>query len=451
VAILRVKTWSAGEVLTASDLNAEFNNILNNPVALWSPAGAAVDFDGQTLTLDAAAATTVASSSSLSWNFTSGAKAGTPATTGSVANWSAQTFTDSATSGSGTAASFVAHGIQRPTLAATNASVTTTNAATFYIANAPAAGTNETLTNSYALWIDDGRVRLDPSATVVSAAGATLDAVNVTAQTATITGSTNITTATGVNFVSIGTPTLSAGAALTVTNAASLYIAAAPAGAGAGPATITNAYAIWVDAGNVRFDGDARVDGDINWLSGTAFAATLAHNNAAARTYTFQDHDMTVGDAITSGTQVATTSGTAHTFTGIPSWVKRVTFQVIGVSTGGSNSLIIQIGPSGGLENSGYSGTISAIGGGDTTGNIASAFHVSNGSSAGATYHGHGVLTLENAATNTWTFMGMFGRSDSGQIHVCGGTKSLAGALERIGISAAGDTFDAGAVNILYE
>jgi len=254
VALSRIKTWVA-EVLTYSDLNSEFNNILNNPISLISPLTGSLDIDGQTLTLDAAAVTTAVSSAAVSWNFTSGAKSGTPATTGSIANYSAQTFTDSATAGSGTATAYVAYAIQRPTLAATNASVTTTNAATLYVPNAPAAGTNETITNSYALWIDDGRVRIDPSATVVSAASATLDAINITAQTATITGSTSITTAGGVNFVSIGTPTYSAASALTITNAATLYINAAPTGAGAGPATITNAYSIWAAAGIARFDG----------------------------------------------------------------------------------------------------------------------------------------------------------------------------------------------------
>lgn len=151
----------AAEVLSASDLNAEFNNILNNPVALWSPAAAAVDLDGQIITLDAAAATQVVSSAAISWNFTSGAKTGTPATTGSVANWSASTFTDNATAASGTAAAWVGTALQRPTLAATNALVTTTDAATHYIANAPLAGTNETITNAWALWVDAGNVRFD--------------------------------------------------------------------------------------------------------------------------------------------------------------------------------------------------------------------------------------------------------------------------------------------------
>lgn len=39
MAISRVKVWIAGEVLTASDLNAEFNNILNNAASMISPLG----------------------------------------------------------------------------------------------------------------------------------------------------------------------------------------------------------------------------------------------------------------------------------------------------------------------------------------------------------------------------------------------------------------------------
>lgn len=113
MALSRVKNWIAGEVLTASDLNTEFSSILNNPVTLISPLTAAVDFDGFTLTLDAAAVTTVVSSASVSWNFTSGEKTGTPATTGSVLNFSAQTFTDNATAGSGTAAAWVGAAIAR--------------------------------------------------------------------------------------------------------------------------------------------------------------------------------------------------------------------------------------------------------------------------------------------------------------------------------------------------
>src|SRR3990167_2817077 len=52
MSLSRVKVWIAGETLAASELNAEFNNILNNPVSLISPLTATLDLDGQRLTLD---------------------------------------------------------------------------------------------------------------------------------------------------------------------------------------------------------------------------------------------------------------------------------------------------------------------------------------------------------------------------------------------------------------
>lgn len=73
----------------------------------------------------------------------------------------AATYTDSSTAGSGTATNAVFNSFGQPTLAASNSTVTTTNAATLYIANAPVAGTNMTITNPYALWIDAGSSRFD--------------------------------------------------------------------------------------------------------------------------------------------------------------------------------------------------------------------------------------------------------------------------------------------------
>lgn len=49
MSLARLKTWVLGEVLSASDLNAEFNNILDNAASLISPALANLDLDGFTL------------------------------------------------------------------------------------------------------------------------------------------------------------------------------------------------------------------------------------------------------------------------------------------------------------------------------------------------------------------------------------------------------------------
>lgn len=49
MAISRVTTWIAGQVLTASALNGEFNNIIDNALSLISPLTADLDFNGNDL------------------------------------------------------------------------------------------------------------------------------------------------------------------------------------------------------------------------------------------------------------------------------------------------------------------------------------------------------------------------------------------------------------------
>lgn len=109
-----------------------------------------------------------------------------------------------------------------------------------------ALGTSQTFT---------GVQTFNGTASVASAASATLNAIRTSGSTI-ITGSTNITTSTGFNKVSLLAPLYSAASALTITNAATFYIGGAPNGTGAGPATITNAYALWVDSGTTRLDGN---------------------------------------------------------------------------------------------------------------------------------------------------------------------------------------------------
>ena len=61
-------------------------------------------------------------------------------------------------------------------------------------------------------------------------------------------------------------------------------------------------------------------------------------------------------------TEKVTTSGAAVTFTGIPSWAKKITLSFLGVSTNtNSTTILIQIGDSGGLETSGYNTHISYL------------------------------------------------------------------------------------------
>jgi len=81
-------------------------------------------------------------------------------TAGVLSQENGTTVTDSSTAASGTATSEVFHSFATPTLAATNTSVTTTDAANVYIAGGVTAGTNQTITNNYGLW-NGGNTRID--------------------------------------------------------------------------------------------------------------------------------------------------------------------------------------------------------------------------------------------------------------------------------------------------
>lgn len=78
--------------------------------------------------------------------------------TGVALNLAAATYTDTTSAGT-VAGPNAASWLGQPTLAASN-SVTYTDAATLYIANAPAAGTNVTLSNAYSLLVANGIVRI---------------------------------------------------------------------------------------------------------------------------------------------------------------------------------------------------------------------------------------------------------------------------------------------------
>jgi hypothetical protein len=61
------------------------------------------------------------------------------------------------------------------------------------------------------------------------------------------------------------------------------------------------------------------------------------------------------------GTGQNSTSGTAITFSGIPAGVMKVQAHLMAVSISGTSNLILQLGDSGGLENSGYVGACTTI------------------------------------------------------------------------------------------
>jgi len=158
------------------------------------------------------------------------------------------------------------------------------------------------------------------------------------------------------------------------------------------------------------------------------------------------------GSQLVSGTSVASTSGTSIDFTSIPSWVKRVTILLNGVSQNivGGQVLLVQIG-SGSVDTTGYASGVGYTGAG-TGGTTSTAGFVAANSFAG-TNIANGAITLFTLGSNIWVASVCLGFSDSAFGYVGGGTKTLSGALDRVRITTAGGTatFDAGSINILYE
>jgi len=156
-------------------------------------------------------------------------------------------------------------------------------------------------------------------------------------------------------------------------------------------------------------------------------------------------------DGIQRGTTVASTSGTSIDFTGIPSWVKRITVMFNGVSTNGTSLIQVQLGDSGGVETTGYSGYYAYIAGSTVSGASSTTGFQFNSNSAGNNLAGNVVLC--NLSSNVWTASLMVGSPGAGTTNVGGGVKELSATLDRIRITTVNgtDTFDAGSINILYE
>lgn len=157
------------------------------------------------------------------------------------------------------------------------------------------------------------------------------------------------------------------------------------------------------------------------------------------------------GGAITSATAQASTSGTTVDFTGIPSWVKRVTVMFSGISTSGVSPIQVQIG-AGSFVTSGYLGSASEIRASTDVLNFTAGFGVSP--TPVATNVSHGIMTIINFTGTTWVASYAGGFSDIAYASAGGGSSgSLGGALDRVRITTVNgtDTFDAGTINIMYE
>ncbi len=250
-------------------------------------------------------------------------------------------------------------------------------------------------------------------------------------------------------------------AALTLThNATSLIL---PGGANITTAAGDTAIAISLGSGNWVVVNYMPAGGYARAGAATASGLTLATARVLGRRSagTGAIEDIPVGNdatglslAINRGTEQATTSGTAIDFTGIPAGVRRITIMLDGVSLAAGDTINLQLGDSGGIETTGYSGN-SGIVAGTATGSIGASLSTAfslifSGLAASDTVSG--VIELFNQSGNKWAIKSKLGRTGTPQIHEAVGFKTLSDVLDRVRIrSDAATAFDAGTINIMWE
>ena len=194
----------------------------------------------------------------------------------------------------------------------------------------------------------------------------------------------------------------------------------------------------------------------LNAIPAVANAVTDTYlNTGAVTTAKIADANVTpakLSQPFTSGTAVASTSGTSIDFTGIPSWVKRITVMFSGVSTNGTSEYLIQIGTSAGIQTTNYLGQATFTGAGTAGVNFSSGFLVRSDDAA-EVHHGMATLCLLDSATGVCVMSSLVGHSNENYMTIAAGAKTLSGILDRVRITTVNgtDTFDAGSINILYE
>jgi len=166
---------------------------------------------------------------------------------------------------------------------------------------------------------------------------------------------------------------------------------------------------------------------------------------------------LTAGDGLTiSGTTITaakttfataqSATGTAIDFSSIPAGVREIFVGFDQVSMSGADTLLVQIGPSGTPETTGYqSVSTNAQSSGTTSSTSGFAVRIFDGGD-----QINGIMSITNLTGNVWVASHAFG-IDTGAGMVGGGRKSVASAPDILRVTRAGSaTFDAGQLNVWY-
>jgi hypothetical protein len=206
---------------------------------------------------------------------------------------------------------------------------------------------------------------------------------------------------------------------------------------GVGNSGATTADAVTVtNAGNATLLGNLTVSGaGTSTFAGTLNATTALQSGGIA------------AERIVQGTAQATTSGTAFGYTGLPTWVKRITVLGSGLNVASGQSYL-QLG-SGSYQSTGYTDDMAlnyTTGSFYTRSNSTSGFWIGGNAATSSVT----ILSLLSPSSNTWMATGSLYCGAGPYQATRNSYVTLAGTLDRLQITASGG-YTAGTVNIIYE
>lgn len=276
--------------------------------------------------------------------------------------------------------------------------------------------------NTYAILIYDGTdmILTNPRTYSQGADIASAGTVNLDTATGDYVNVTGTTAITAITLSQGREVTVKFAGALTLTNGASLIVP--------GGANITTAA------------------GDVAVFRGEASSVVRVVS------YTKANGTSVVSNGWVLATPQNTTSGTTIDFTGIPSTAKAIMVNFDSVSISGNNSILIQLGDSGGAETTGYTAASSGLSTGVSSLQSTSGFIIA-GTVSGNAYSGAVMFTLLDSSTNSWAAHGCVVIDGSAFTVTVSGEKALSATLDRIRLIASNgtDTFDNGKANIAYQ
>lgn len=193
-----------------------------------------------------------------------------------------------------------------------------------------------------------------------------------------------------------------------------------------------------------------------NWDDASLYSRLYKVVTGSSTITSWEDHRAGLNgalgyDMIPIVRETKAASGSNLDFTGIPSYVRRITVNFYNFSTNGTSPVIIQLGDSGGIEASNYDSSMGTINGATAARTTSTKGFLVPGDAQTEHRWGSVVITRQDGSANDrWIAQGNVHANSF--IGMTAGHKTLSAILTQLRITTDNgtDTFDQGEVSILF-